>query len=133
MSDTSRSWAASPQRAWRLNAVPGRALTGHRSTLRKVHRPLYNVGTEHGAGFRYLSDGWFFASSGDWGIRQSSFRHITRVPALVPVTFRIGVSHWTQKPPFEFLPAELGIRRNPCRRRAGPGPAPGDHRGPHPA
>src|SRR5664279_4629301 len=32
--------------------------------------------------------------------------------SLVPVTFRIGVSHWTQKPPFEFLPAELGIRRS---------------------
>src|SRR5450759_2099633 len=37
----------------------------------------------HGAGFRYLSDGWLFASSGDWDIRQSSFRHITRVPRRI--------------------------------------------------
>ena len=59
------------------------------------------------------------------GFRQSSFRHITRVPqrpapyawtrpplswqATVPVTLRIKVSHQTQKPPSEFLPAPLGI------------------------
>ena len=28
---------------------------------------------------------------------------------IVPFTFRIRVSHWTQEPPFEFLPAEPGI------------------------
>jgi hypothetical protein len=59
------------------------------------------------------------------GFRQSSFRHITRVPqypvpnawtrlllswqATVPVTLRIKVSHQTQKPPSKFLPAGLGI------------------------
>src|SRR6185312_871829 len=59
--------------------------------------------------------------------RQSSFRPITRVPqstvpnawtrplvswhALVPFTFRIQVSHQTQEPPFEFLPADPGIRQ----------------------
>src|SRR5664280_3314472 len=31
---------------------------------------------------------------------------------LSPSPFGSGVSHWTQKPPFEFLPAELGIRRS---------------------
>ena len=61
------------------------------------------------------------------GFRQSSFRHITRVPqrpapyawtrpliswqALVPLTFRRQVSHQTQKPPSKFLPTELGIRQ----------------------
>ena len=61
------------------------------------------------------------------GFRQSSFRHITRVPqrpvpyawarppvswhALVPFTFRIQVSHQTQEPPSEFLPAEPGIQQ----------------------
>jgi hypothetical protein len=63
------------------------------------------------------------------GFRQSSFRLITRVPqstvpnvwtrslvswhALVPFTFRIQVSHQTQEPPSEFLPAEPGIRQAP--------------------
>ena len=70
----------------------------------------------------------------DWrlGFRQSSFRHITRVPqrtvpdawarplvswhALVPFTFRIQVSHQTQEPPSEFLPAEPGIHQSASRR-----------------
>src|SRR5437868_2002898 len=36
--------------------------------------------------------------------------------AIVPFTFRIRVSHWTQEPPFEFLPAALGIRQGASRR-----------------
>jgi hypothetical protein len=67
------------------------------------------------------------------GFRQSSFRHITRIPqhpapyawtwpllfwqATVPVTLRIKVSHQTQKPPSEFLPAPLGIYRGASWRR----------------
>jgi hypothetical protein len=62
------------------------------------------------------------------GFRQSSFRHITRVPqrlapyawarsllswhAIVPFTFQIQVSHQTQEPPFEFLPAAPGIQQS---------------------
>jgi hypothetical protein len=53
------------------------------------------------------------------------FSHITRVPqravpyawarpllswhAIVPFRFPVQVSHQTQEPPFEFLPAEPGI------------------------
>ena len=63
--------------------------------------------------------------------RRSSFRHITRVPrhhspdtwaaiacwhAAVPFTFRIRVSHWTQEPSFEFLPAAPGIQQSASRR-----------------
>ena len=65
--------------------------------------------------------------SGNMGFKQSSFRHITRVSqrtapdawarplvswhAAVPFTFRLQVSHQTQKPPSEFLPTELGIQQ----------------------
>ena len=35
---------------------------------------------------------------------------------MVPFTFRIRVSHWTQEPPFEFLPAAPGIRQSASRR-----------------
>jgi hypothetical protein len=61
------------------------------------------------------------------GFRQSSFRHITRVPqrpapyawarpllswqATVPFAFRLQVSHQTQEPPSESLPAAPGIPR----------------------
>jgi hypothetical protein len=71
--------------------------------------------------FRRMSDRIFWRL----GFRQSSFRHITRVPqhpapctwtqsllswhAIVPVTLRIKVSHQTQEPPSEFLPALPGI------------------------
>jgi hypothetical protein len=36
--------------------------------------------------------------------------------ALVPFTFRIQVSHQTQEPPSEFLPAALGIHQGASRR-----------------
>src|ERR1700674_4152758 len=39
--------------------------------------------------------------------------------AIVPFTFRIRVSHWTQEPPFEFLPAAPGIRQGASRRNTG--------------
>ena len=58
------------------------------------------------------------------GFKQSSFRHITRVPRrtvpaawpgrrfpgmlLSPSPFGIRVSHQTQEPPFKFLPAAAG-------------------------
>jgi len=75
------------------------------------------------------------------GFRQSSFRPITRVPrraasnawarpplqwhAAVPFTFRIQVSHRTQEPPSEFLPAEPGIQPGASWRTAiGPRPGP---------
>ena len=67
------------------------------------------------------------------GFRQSSFRHITRVPqhlapyawarpllgwhAVVPLAFRRPVSHQTQKPPSKFLPAGPGIRQGASWRR----------------
>jgi hypothetical protein len=63
--------------------ISSNALTGHRSTLRRLWQPTYNAATEHGAGFGCLSGGRYFASSGDWDIRQSSFRLITRVPRRV--------------------------------------------------
>jgi hypothetical protein len=36
--------------------------------------------------------------------------------ALVPFTFRIQVSHQTQEPPSEFLPAAPGIQQGASRR-----------------
>ena len=60
------------------------------------------------------------------GFRQSSFRHVARVPqriapytwtrslvgchAAFPLTFRRQVRHQTQKHPAKFLPAAQGIR-----------------------
>ena len=60
------------------------------------------------------------------GFRQSSFRHVARVPqciapyawtrplvgchAAFPLTFRRQVRHQTQEHPSEFLPAAQGIR-----------------------
>ncbi len=40
-------------------------LTGHRSMLRRLQRPMYDAVAEHGAGFGCLSGGRYFASSGD--------------------------------------------------------------------
>jgi hypothetical protein len=69
------------------------------------------------------------------GFRQSSFSPITRVPqraapyawarpslswhAIVPFPFRVQVSHQTQEPPFESLPAEPGIQQGASRRSRG--------------
>ena len=41
--------------------------------------------------------------------------------AAVPFTFRIRVSHWTQEPSFEFLPAAPGIQQSASRRISLPG------------
>jgi len=111
------------------------ALTGQRSTPRRLRRVRFDPVAERGAGLRCLSGGPTVRSSGDWAIRQSSFRHITRVPrrrtsdtwacpslcwqAIVPFTFQIRVSHWTQELPFEFLPAAPGIQQGASRRTIG--------------
>jgi len=66
-----------------------------------------------------------FSPAGDWGSGNPAFSHITRVPqravpyawarpllswhAIVPFRFPFQVSHQTQEPPFEFLPATPGI------------------------
>src|SRR5918995_809074 len=70
------------------------------------------------------------------GCRQSSFRHITRVPqraapyawarplvswhAIVPFTFRLQVSHRTQECSSRFLLAPQGIRQSASWRRSLP-------------
>jgi hypothetical protein len=82
--------------------------------------------------FRRLSGGWRLASSGDWASGNSAFTIFrgsrgtphpyawARLPlswhALVPFTFRIQVSHQTQEPPSEFLPAAPGIQQGASRR-----------------
>jgi hypothetical protein len=81
---------------------------------------------------RRLSGGWRLASTGDLasgnpalaifrGSRSSPHPYAWARPllswhALVPFTFRIQVSHQTQEPPFEFLPAALGIQQGASRR-----------------
>ena len=82
--------------------------------------------------FRRLSGGWRLASTGDWASGNSAFTIFrgsrgtphpyawARPPlswhALVPFTFRIQVSHQTQEPPSEFLPAAPGIQQGASRR-----------------
>ncbi len=56
------------------------ALTGQRSTLRRLRRQGRDAVAGRGAGFGCLSGGRQVSSAGDWAIRQCSFRHITRVP-----------------------------------------------------
>src|SRR5258706_16165584 len=84
--------------------------------------------------FRRLSGGWRLASTGDLasgnpalaifrGSRSSPHPYAWARPllswhALVPFTFRIQVSHQTQEPPSEFLPAALGIQQGASRRIA---------------
>src|SRR5260370_24674265 len=76
-----------------------------------------------------------FSPAGDEGSGKPAFSHITRVPyravpyawarpllswhAIVPFRFPVQVSHQTQEPPFEFLPAEPGIQQGASRRRRG--------------
>ena len=48
-------------------------LTGHRSTSRRLHRPRKNADAGRGAGFRRLSGGRIFASSGDWDSGSIAF------------------------------------------------------------
>ena len=103
------------------------ALAGHRSTPREVASA--DLRSRHRAWHRLQASFRRMGRCIVWrlGFRQSSFRHITRVPqrpapyawtrpliswqALVPLTFRRQVSHQTQKPPSKFLPTELGIRQ----------------------
>src|SRR5215216_1689134 len=82
--------------------------------------------------FRRLSGGWRLASSGDWASGNPAFtifrgsrstprpyawaRPLLSWHALVPFTFRIQVSHQTQEPSSEFLPAALGIQQGASRR-----------------
>jgi hypothetical protein len=84
--------------------------------------------------FRRLSGGWRLASTGDWASSNPAFtifrgsrstprpyawaRPLLSWHALVPFTFRIQVSHQTQKPPSEFLPAAPGIQQGASRRSA---------------
>ena len=57
------------------------ALTGHRSTSRRLRRPSHDVDTGCGTGFMRLSGGCVFASSGDLAIRQSSYSPYHAGPA----------------------------------------------------
>src|ERR1019366_2002290 len=96
-----------------------------------------------GAGIGRLSGGCEISSSGDWASSNQAFavsrgspqyaapnawaRPLVSWHALVPFTFRLQVSHQTQEPPFEFLPAMPGMRqgaswRTTCSRSA-TGPA----------
>ena len=49
------------------------ALTGHRPASRRLHRPFHYAGAGCGAGFRRLSGGRYFASSGDWDSGSLAF------------------------------------------------------------
>ena len=81
-----------------------------------------------------------------WAAVHADFRHIARVSrraapdtrarpplfwhALVPFTFRIAVSHQTQGPSSESLPAAPGIQQGASRRiRSTPSPSPASDRG----
>ena len=81
-----------------------------------------------------------------WAAVHADFRHIARVSrraapdtwarpplfwhALVPFTFRIAVSHQTQGPSSESLPAAPGIQQGASRRnRSTPSPSPASGRG----
>jgi hypothetical protein len=108
----------------------------HRVSLRAPEVASAKAEYQHRARhrFRRLSGGWRLASSGDWASGNSAFTIFrgsrgtphpyawARPPlswhALVPFTFRIQVSHQTQEPPSEFLPAALGIQQGASRRSA---------------
>src|SRR5664280_2655973 len=63
----------------------------------------------------------FAISRGSRGASSLTPEPDRRFPGMLlsPSPFGSGVSHWTQKPPFEFLPAELGIRRSASWRIRG--------------
>src|SRR6266511_404314 len=102
--------------------TPEVALANQRYQRRARHR------------FRRLSGGWRLASTGDWtssnpaftifrGSRGTPYPYAWARPplswhALVPFTFRIQVSHQTQEPPSEFLPAAPWIQQGASRRSA---------------
>ena len=94
-----------------------------------------------------LSGGRRVSSSGDWDSGNPAFAisHGSRnasplTPShdrcfadmlLFPFTFRIWVSHWTQEPSFEFLPAAPGIQQSASRRNSLLGhPMPAEELGP---
>src|SRR6266702_6894142 len=49
------------------------ALTGHRSTPRRLHWPFYNASAGRDVGVRCHADGRSFSSSGDWGSSSPAF------------------------------------------------------------
>src|SRR5713101_6708129 len=49
------------------------ALTGHRSTPRRLNWPFYNASAGCDVGVRCHADGRFFTSSGDWGSSSPAF------------------------------------------------------------
>ena len=81
-----------------------------------------------------ISGGCDLPSPGDWDSGNQAFalsrgspkapsptpgtRPLVSWHALVPFTFRIQVSHQTQEPPSEFLPAAPGIQQGASRRSA---------------
>ena len=85
-----------------------------------------------GAGFRRLSGGWIFASSGDWDSGSVAFTvshesrdallrtpgHSRRFPGMLLSlnTLSAEVSHPTQEPSSEFFPTASGIRQSASRR-----------------
>ena len=92
--------------------------------LRRLPQPWSEPKQKHGAGFRRISGGWDLASSGDWDIRKSSFRHIARAPrctvpyvwtrppiswhALVPFTFRVQVEPYGPRISLRVPPGYAG-------------------------
>jgi hypothetical protein len=63
------------------------ALTGQRSTLRRLQQPHYQAVAERGVGIGCRSDGRAFASSGDWDSGNPAFaisRGSRDTPALTP-------------------------------------------------
>ena len=111
----------------------------------KVRWPRIDASAGCGTGFGRLSGGRIIFACWRLGFRQSSFSHITRVPqravpyvwarpllfwhAIVPVRFPVQVSHQTQEPPFESLPAEPGIQQSASRRRCSMSGRTGDYGG----
>lgn len=49
------------------------ALTGHRSTSRRLQRPYYHAVAGRGTGFRRLSGGCVLSPTGDWDSTSSGF------------------------------------------------------------
>jgi hypothetical protein len=111
------------------------ALIGQRSTPRRLRRVRFDPVAERGAGIRCLSGGPTVRSSGDWASGKPAFaisRGSIDAPPLtpglgrrfagrrlIPFTFQIRVSHWTQEPSFEFLAAMPGIQKGASRRTIG--------------
>ena len=107
------------------------AFTGHRSWLRRLHRPCSISVAEPApvSGVIPVDVNFHLLEIGIQAIQLSPY-HAGSPPhrsrrldttdryhgMLVPFTFRIQVSHQTQEPPSEFLPAALGIQQGASRR-----------------